>query len=161
VARSDRAGSVSSQSSDLEDCAPQLLLKPSQSAKPNVSYVTLIAKVRICAVLCFGGEVCGDQRGGCFNQGSHSSITQALLAAPDRKCTLREIYEHIKQEFPYFQTCDTEWKNCVRHNLSLNKCFVRLLDEGTNSRQVKVRATHPWCIMPAPVTYSENKTRIG
>lgn len=70
----------------------------------------------------------------------HSYVTliaKALLSSPDRKRTLREIYDYLRSEFPYFQTCDSEWKNCVRHNLSLNKCFVRLVGEGCIPSQIK------------------------
>lgn len=70
----------------------------------------------------------------------HSYVTliaKALLSSPDRKLTLREIYDYLRSEFPYFQTCDSEWKNCVRHNLSLNKCFVRLVGEGCIPSQIK------------------------
>lgn len=39
---------------------------------------------------------------------------------------VKEIYAWIIQHFPYFKTAPTGWKNSVRHNLSLNKCFQKV-----------------------------------
>lgn len=39
---------------------------------------------------------------------------------------VKEIYMWIVSHFPYFRDAPTGWKNSVRHNLSLNKCFQKL-----------------------------------
>uniref|UniRef100_A0A8B9TU17 Forkhead box N2 n=1 Tax=Anas platyrhynchos TaxID=8839 RepID=A0A8B9TU17_ANAPL len=39
---------------------------------------------------------------------------------------IKEIYSWILERFPYFATAPTGWKNSVRHNLSLNKCFRKV-----------------------------------
>lgn len=40
--------------------------------------------------------------------------------------TLSEIYNNITTQFPYFKTCQSRWKNSIRHNLSLNRNFIRV-----------------------------------
>ncbi|KAK9719038.1 Forkhead domain [Popillia japonica] len=39
---------------------------------------------------------------------------------------VKEIYAWILDHFPYFRSAPTGWKNSVRHNLSLNKCFQKV-----------------------------------
>lgn len=53
-------------------------------------------------------------------------ITQAVRSSERCKLTLSEIYDWIKQTYPYFRHTDSSWQNSIRHNLSLNKCFKKL-----------------------------------
>ncbi|KAJ3255918.1 Forkhead box protein K1 [Boothiomyces macroporosus] len=53
-------------------------------------------------------------------------ISQAIENAPSRKVTLSGIYQYVMTYYPYFKTAGSGWKNSVRHNLSLNKSFVRV-----------------------------------
>lgn len=53
-------------------------------------------------------------------------ITQAIERRPDKKITLNEIYNYAMSEYDYFKTAGNGWKNSIRHNLSLNKLFVRV-----------------------------------
>merc|ERR1712080_159329 len=53
-------------------------------------------------------------------------ITQALEESKSKKLELQEIYEWIQDKYPYFKTGSTCWKNSVRHNLSLNDCFLKI-----------------------------------
>ncbi|KAL1263651.1 hypothetical protein QQF64_006390 [Cirrhinus molitorella] len=39
---------------------------------------------------------------------------------------VKDIYGWILEHFPYFSSAPTGWKNSVRHNLSLNKCFRKV-----------------------------------
>ncbi|XP_073398572.1 forkhead box protein P4 isoform X1 [Dendrobates tinctorius] len=55
-----------------------------------------------------------------------SLIRQAILDTPDRQLTLNEIYNWFTRMFAYFRRNTATWKNAVRHNLSLHKCFVRV-----------------------------------
>nr|ACJ76634.1 forkhead box P4 isoform 1 (predicted) [Oryctolagus cuniculus] len=55
-----------------------------------------------------------------------SLIRQAILETPDRQLTLNEIYNWFTRMFAYFRRNTATWKNAVRHNLSLHKCFVRV-----------------------------------
>ena len=52
-------------------------------------------------------------------------ITMALQSAPSGMMTLSQIYAFIADRFPYFQEHQKRWQNSIRHNLSLNDCFVR------------------------------------
>ncbi|XP_075228958.1 uncharacterized protein LOC142328800 [Lycorma delicatula] len=53
-------------------------------------------------------------------------ITMAIKSSPHRKLTLSEIYAFLQQRFPFFRGQYTGWKNSVRHNLSLNECFIKI-----------------------------------
>ncbi|KAJ2331808.1 hypothetical protein GGI00_003089 [Coemansia sp. RSA 2681] len=53
-------------------------------------------------------------------------ITYAILHHPRKQMTLNEIYNWAMGNYPYFKTAGSGWKNSVRHNLSLNKTFVRI-----------------------------------
>ncbi|KAJ7377649.1 Forkhead box protein P4 [Desmophyllum pertusum] len=54
-----------------------------------------------------------------------SLIRQAILDAPEQQLTLNEVYSWFIHKFAYFRRNAATWKNAVRHNLSLHKCFVR------------------------------------
>uniref|UniRef100_A0A6I8QVT7 Forkhead box P1 n=1 Tax=Xenopus tropicalis TaxID=8364 RepID=A0A6I8QVT7_XENTR len=55
-----------------------------------------------------------------------SLIRQAILESPEKQLTLNEIYNWFTRQFAYFRRNAATWKNAVRHNLSLHKCFVRV-----------------------------------
>uniref|UniRef100_A0A673KYK8 Forkhead box protein P4-like n=1 Tax=Sinocyclocheilus rhinocerous TaxID=307959 RepID=A0A673KYK8_9TELE len=55
-----------------------------------------------------------------------SLIRHAILETSDRQLTLNEIYNWFTRMFAYFRRNTATWKNAVRHNLSLHKCFVRV-----------------------------------
>uniref|UniRef100_A0A3Q1JPX7 Fork-head domain-containing protein n=1 Tax=Anabas testudineus TaxID=64144 RepID=A0A3Q1JPX7_ANATE len=55
-----------------------------------------------------------------------SLIRHAILESPERQLTLNEIYNWFTRKFAYFRRNTATWKNAVRHNLSLHKCFVRV-----------------------------------
>jgi len=54
-----------------------------------------------------------------------SLIRQGVLDSPNGELTLNEIYNWFMKNFAYFRKNTSTWKNAVRHNLSLHKCFVR------------------------------------
>lgn len=55
-----------------------------------------------------------------------SLIRQAIHESPLGELSLDEIYRWFLANFTYFHTNTNTWKNAVRHNLSLHKCFVRV-----------------------------------
>ena len=54
-----------------------------------------------------------------------SLIAMAILRAPNRKLTLAQIYKWITDTFAHYRAAETGWQNSIRHNLSLNKAFVK------------------------------------
>lgn len=53
-------------------------------------------------------------------------IVMAIQATPSKRCTLSEIYTFLQQRWSFFRSNYQGWKNSVRHNLSLNECFIKL-----------------------------------
>lgn len=52
-------------------------------------------------------------------------IAEAILSSPEEKLILSDIYNYILTHYPYFRNKGTGWRNSIRHNLSLNDCFVK------------------------------------
>lgn len=71
-------------------------------------------------------------------------IAMAILSSPDRKLVLSDIYQHILDNYPYFRTRGPGWRNSIRHNLSLNDCFVKA-GRSANGKG------HYWAIHPANI----------
>ncbi|EEB06205.2 fork head transcription factor Fhl1 [Schizosaccharomyces japonicus yFS275] len=106
-----------------------------------------------------------------------SLIARTLIANSNRKMTLNDICEWISDHWLYYKLQPPTWHNSIRHNLSLNKAFIRvprqqnepgkgsfwMLDpacipqfEGTNVRRTK-RATTPASVS-APVAHRVSHT---
>ena len=54
-----------------------------------------------------------------------SIISKAILSSPEQRLVLSEIYEFTERNYPYFQEKGPGWRNSIRHNLSLNDCFIK------------------------------------
>nr|XP_056718654.1 forkhead box protein F1 [Euleptes europaea] len=71
-------------------------------------------------------------------------IVMAIQSSPSKRLTLSEIYQFLQARFPFFRGSYQGWKNSVRHNLSLNECFIKL-PKGLG----RPGKGHYWTIDPA------------
>ncbi|XP_061873457.1 uncharacterized protein LOC133628717 isoform X2 [Colius striatus] len=53
-------------------------------------------------------------------------IAKAILSSPANKLNLAAIYKYIEDNFPFYRNKGRGWRNSVRHNLSLNDCFIKV-----------------------------------
>lgn len=54
-------------------------------------------------------------------------IAMAIRESGSGRLTLAEINDYLMKKFPFFRGSYTGWRNSVRHNLSLNDCFLKVL----------------------------------
>lgn len=63
-------------------------------------------------------------------------ITMSIQNSKDGKLKLCQIYQYIREKFPYYKHLKTKgWQNSIRHNLSLNECFIKVPSEGGQERK--------------------------
>uniref|UniRef100_A0A182SQN0 Fork-head domain-containing protein n=1 Tax=Anopheles maculatus TaxID=74869 RepID=A0A182SQN0_9DIPT len=71
-------------------------------------------------------------------------IAIAILSSPEKKLVLSDIYQHILDNYSYFRSRGPGWRNSIRHNLSLNDCFIKA------GRSAHGKG-HYWAVHPANV----------
>lgn len=80
-------------------------------------------------------------------------IALAIQSSKHKKIRLSDIYNWITLNFPFFKSIRNQsWRNSIRHNLSLNECFIKV-DKKYHNVDDSVSKTSPkghyWTIHPA------------
>ena len=69
----------------------------------------------------------------------------AIHSSTSGMMSLNEIYRFIISTFPYYKNTTSKWRNSLRHNLSFNDCFVKIVQGTDNGNKRSYWSLHPKC----------------
>ena len=136
---SSRSGSESSSpvTSPLGNLQASPPTFPKSSCKIDIAQTLLELEERASGTMISSGDK---------SKPTHSYIaliSQAILSSPDRKMLLGDIYQFISEHYPYYKLEQKAWRNSIRHNLSINECFIK---DGKLQNKGNYWAIHPACV---------------
>ena len=73
---------------------------------------------------------------------SYIEMIANALMENNNSAVLGDIYTHIMDTYPYYKHTTNSWKTSIRHNLSVNECFVK----GKRSKPGYFWSVHASCI---------------